>query len=990
MGGRITCAVIATLLLSTNSVSEVFAGKLDVEGLPTVTIDQALARELSRQVPVNVLPQAAADWQRGIDQPLRRAWQEYRSGRDVGAGFSSLADELIDGDRVLVEIVYDAAARQQAHDELRLFGATITHDITRGNWLEAWLPLSVLPEIARVNGVLSIRAARLLELDGGDTTTEGLAAGQAMPWHAAGLDGSGFTIAIMDRFGDTGGEIADLQQSGDWPPNSQVDMVKVGMTCGTSFGACGISHGNAVLEIAYDIAPGANFIAYDIATAADWINATDMAINAGAHILSASMSAPLDGIGDGTALPGSVAEAQLDAVDSNRVVITSGGNERQRHWGGVYSGLDIGDADYADAHQWVDDITLNFIGTGPGSIFCISNETSTGQQIRVSANLSWNDWDDVDNDYVLALYRIDGADEITRMALSERTQNGGPGQTPQEWITADTHTDVGWDACPEDDQAGYGWRIYRRSADGSHNFRFFSNMLEYQVHESSLTYPGDAIGVLSVAAISTNDGHASFSSEGPILAPGGGVPTGSEHPQPSLASFFNVATSSISGFGGTSAAAPHVAGMAALLWHRHSSFVFFPAEEIANRLKNISVTGSNDLGALGHDFQHGWGRLRFQLEDQAQFIIQPTDTVVGELMSPNPTIEILDDEGLRIISGPTRTFDLTFGNDPSGGSATLLPPLIWHVLDGLAPFGGLHVDTMGEGYTLAASSGDFSLETNAFDIVPATDLAIANGIGIAGGEVNLPFIVNGNAIGAVGFQFDAVIDPDVLELRDGGDACGFLDLVGALPDHNVSCNDVETNVLRVLVVSDFSGPIVPFPEGELFELRLSVLPDVADGETGLVAFTNVVVSDEVGNEIDSDTIILSHGLVEVGAEPEFEITPSAIDFGVVDPSFVPVTQSAEITNAGDPGSTLTVSLLQLMSEESFEIASDNCQGQTLSAGESCQVEVALTTTMLGNHSTSLSVLISDDGNRSVYTVPVTAEVVELEDELFSDRFENAQ
>lgn len=955
----------------------VFANDRAHDSWPVVTLDQDRVLALSRQQAINAVPRTMHDWQARLDQPLRQALEDHQSGRSALHGYRSMAAELVDGDRVLVEVVYDGQARQLARSGLQQLGASIVHDIEQGSWLEAWLPLTVLPELARWPGIHEIRTARLLELDGGGTTSEGLAAGQVGAWHAAGLNGSGFTIAIFDRFANTDGEIAALQQSGDWPPDARLSLVKVGMTCGPSFGSCGNDHGNAVLEIAHDIAPGANYIAYDVATIGDWISATQMAIDAGAHILSASLSAPRDGIGDGSALPGSVAEAQLNAVAANRIPITSAGNSRQRHWGGLYSGVDVGDSDFADAHQWAAGATINYMGTSPGAIFCIPNGAT------VSAEISWNDWEDVDNDYVLALYRIDGADVITRVAVSDRSQNGSAGQTPQEWITTQVHTDTGWNSCQQSNQAGYGWRIYRRSADGSHNFRLFAEVpLTHQVAARSLTHPGDTTGVMSIAAISTAGNHASLSSEGPILAPGGGLPAGDEHPQPSLASFSPVTTTSRPTMGGTSAATPHVAGMAALLWHRHSSFMFFSPQQIIQRLKDIAVTGSNDLGAPGHDFQHGWGRLRFQLESEASFLVQPSDTVVGQLMNPNPAVEIRDDEGLRVLSGPTRTFDLELGADPSGGQATLQPNLIWHVLDGLTPFGGLNLDRIGEGYTLIASSPDFNLETDAFDIVAGASLRLEDVNGLAGGNVNMPFHVDSNAIGASALQFDAFIDSNVLELRSGGNACGFVDITASLPDHDVQCNDLTPSQLRVAI-----GGLEALPVGRLLDLRLAVKAGANAGDIGSVSFSAVQIFDAEGSTLDSDAVLVTTGIVGVIPTASIELEPGQIDFGTVDPANVPVSQVLTVRNDGTAGSQLSVDSANLLSGAAFSITDNACAGSTLAAGQSCQIEITLTHVATGTVDDSLLLATSGASNNDP-VVSVQAELLSLPDALFEDRFED--
>ena len=82
------------------------------------------------------------------------------------------------------------------------------------------------------------------------------------------------------------------------------------------------------MEIAYDVAPGATFLAYDTETVGDWrnaildaahLNSTGASLGAvKANVISASLAAPLDGKGDGTALPGSIAEAAGFAKSERR------------------------------------------------------------------------------------------------------------------------------------------------------------------------------------------------------------------------------------------------------------------------------------------------------------------------------------------------------------------------------------------------------------------------------------------------------------------------------------------------------------------------------------------------------------------------------------------------------------------------------------------------------------------------------------------------
>ena len=115
---------------------------------------------------------------------------------------------------------------------------------------------------------------------------------------------------------------------------------------------------------------------------------------------------------------------------------------------------------------------------------------------------------------------------------------------------------------------------------------------------NSVGYPAAYDGVLAVAAVDSLEMRASFSSTGPqvdIAAPGVGirssVPTGS------------CSLCDPSGYlwlDGTSMAAPHVAGVGALLRSRGWS---------ATEAASLMTTTAVDLGAPGFDPEYGYGRV---------------------------------------------------------------------------------------------------------------------------------------------------------------------------------------------------------------------------------------------------------------------------------------------------------------------------------------------------------------------------------------------
>lgn len=533
-----------------------------------------------------------------LDQRLVRLI-EWRNGSADRSAPSELAGLVLEGTSVLVEIRANPDLPQLTSQFLTMEGATVRHHNAPGLY-EAWVEIASLENLTGHEAIYFIQPARLVKTLVGDSLSQGVARSFANEWHTAGVDGTGVTIAIIDAFNNTSGQVAALQASGDWPPGPQLTTVKVG---GGTFGDNGVPHGNAVLEIAYDMAPGATFIAYDTLTVGDWYNAIGLAVAAGADIISASLGAPLDGIGDGSALPGSIAEAAANARTAGVLYVNAAGNSREDHWGGLYNGNGVTPGGgYVDSHDWTPGNNLNV------SPYCIPN----GYPVQIE--LFWDDWTNVNHDYDLYLFRWNGSDYVVQ-ANSTLFQDGGVGQTPQEYIFISAAGGVGGFGCPVGTNV-FGVMVARWSAPTARNLQLFTSIgLDEFVPGRSLGFPADSPNVMTVAAVDhTTLAQESYSSEGPILAPGGGLPTGTEHPKPDIASYANVDTQSYGSgvFNGTSAATPHVAGWAALILQNNPTFNVAQLEA-----EMFAIAGSsqgpynNDLGPAGHDFQYGHGLSRF-------------------------------------------------------------------------------------------------------------------------------------------------------------------------------------------------------------------------------------------------------------------------------------------------------------------------------------------------------------------------------------------
>jgi len=110
--------------------------------------------------------------------------------------------------------------------------------------------------------------------------------------------------------------------------------------------------------------------------------------------------------------------------------------------------------------------------------------------------------------------------------------------------------------------------------------------------KNQAAYPGAYSNVLAVAATTNADTHASFSTQGSyvdVAAPGYQI-------------YNTFIPNSYDDVSGTSQAAPHVAGLAALVWSKYPSY---SAAQVWSRITSTAV----DLGTAGTDSYFGAGRI---------------------------------------------------------------------------------------------------------------------------------------------------------------------------------------------------------------------------------------------------------------------------------------------------------------------------------------------------------------------------------------------
>lgn len=392
----------------------------------------------------------------------------------------------------------------------------------------------------------------------------------ANDWHVAGVRGAGVNVAIVDtgfNAGGTGAAGAD---------RACFSGVAFGGT-----GNVGQSHGINVAEVICDIAPDANVRGYRATNAASMADAINAARGSNRVIviamdLGANVS-PGDGRSDTPQNPdaNAVYAAIKAARDAGVLVIAAAGNNSGRY------------------------VTINYSGGSAG----IPVEVFSGDRI----NVSWSDWDGNPTDLNVSVSGISGGGDSS------------VGGVPSESFDV-TGCANGCNATVNISGGGNFTVQIQIAGQGTLNGAVTGATVVNGA--GNLARPADSPDALAVAAVCSSQdfGYPVLpdSSRGPIFTQGGESPlpsnTARDTIKPDLAAPSHVLTSLIDAndvtscvpgfetrpfyaFGGTSAAAAHVAGMAALLISSPNTSMdaFNSGAGAANALKDYLQTHAADL-----------------------------------------------------------------------------------------------------------------------------------------------------------------------------------------------------------------------------------------------------------------------------------------------------------------------------------------------------------------------------------------------------------
>ena len=557
---------------------------------------------------------------------------------------------------VPVEVLFEGRG---AVDEgaLQRLGATRLR--RRDRRVQALMPVSALRRAALLDPVAQVRMPpKPIPLQGfPPTVSEGVQLTSAMSLQVGGITGMGVSVAVIDSdfLGYTAGELPLTVNAVSFRSDGLIDVGTTG-------------HGVACAETIMDMAPDVDLhllavqTVSDIETALEWADSNDI------DIVNISMGV-FEGPFDGTHSLDKV----VDRVRANgTMVVVSAGNHAQKHWAGDYLDAD-GDSlcEFGPADEGIGITVTDPTQPITAHLSWFQTAGPTGQKAEVT-----------NRDYDILL--LDSTSQV--IARSAVTQNGN--DPPTELLVAFPPA-----------AGAYEIQVLAVSSNiptgPTDALIIFMGLLDIdpvnQVVEESLLTPGTAAGALTVAATRGNaslgiagiidyavDTLEDFSSHGPTV-------DGRMKPDIAAPNFTVTSIATQSPFSGTSAAAPHVAGGAALLKSEDATRTADELETVLLRLatdQNVFSPIPKTDSTLADPDEAGVGRLTLRsgldTKPPSISITFPVNSTTITTARPTVVGVVTDSEtGVDVATISLSVDGTAVGYDsynPGSGVVTYTPP----------------------------------------------------------------------------------------------------------------------------------------------------------------------------------------------------------------------------------------------------------------------------------------------------------------------------
>ncbi|MBI4571063.1 MAG: S8 family serine peptidase, partial [Chloroflexi bacterium] len=559
-----------------------------------------------------VLLAGAAERAAAAGRPLTPANAEAALPPELRAELHGGSLRLSDAGEVQV-FIYAGAPAEELLARLRSLGARIERVADDQGIVQAQVPAARLRAIAALPQVRRVELPVYPTVSAGSFETEGDAILKSSSVRSTfGVNGSGVTVGVIS---DGIGGRSDAQSTGDL-------LLVDTRTCNATGGNVSASgaEGTAMLEIVHDVAPGASLMFGNFSTAAGLGTALDF--NAAVNCLAQNADVVVDdiawfGVGpyDGTSIVSQNTAAALNGPGRIRGYYTAAGNAADRHYQGAY--VDSGEDYSAGGSFWslhafdTSSQPLATVHAGLAPAPASFNRFILAPGGAASIILMWNErWGQARNDY--DLFVRDGQNVVT-CGTTQQTGSGNPTESCTIENTSAGNVLADIMIGNYRDQAGpVTFDLFLLCLHGCITLTN-DNLLDFNTTASSVAGQSDAGGSpVSVVTV----GAVRYSVPVTIARYSGRGPTEDGRTKPDLVATDGVCVSGAGGFkaanpscqgdgrrfSGTSAAAPHVAGIAALLLQCNVSL---SREELRDAL----LDNAHDLGPGGMDGVYGHGRV---------------------------------------------------------------------------------------------------------------------------------------------------------------------------------------------------------------------------------------------------------------------------------------------------------------------------------------------------------------------------------------------
>jgi Subtilase family len=502
---------------------------------------------------------------------------------------------------------------------LESLGLRIQTRLPQFRLIQGWLPTAAVDAVAALDFVKEVRQPDYRVPNAiGAAGTEGESIVRADAARAVfGVSGAGVKVGVISDGIDF---LGVSQQTADL---AFVEVLRAGAG----------NEGTAMLEIVHDLAPGAALAFWGPDTSVEMAQGIDVLRDVGARVIVDDLSF----LGEPKFQDGIVAQTIQAFAQNGRAYAGSAGNRAQQHYRAVYSrlsGQEFPSSAYPGVHNYT-----------PGDAD-IGNTIEVRNGCSISVTLQWsNPWGAANDDFDLVVAR---SSDFALLALSDNVQAGT--QNPIEftsWTNTTGETVAVFIAVAE-------YSLAR--APESLVLDYFAipscDALQYVSAQQSLSGNHAVNEMFSTAAVAaaTPNVAEDYSSRGPhdIFFPAFDRRFVPNITAPDCVQTYTGQQGHFSNpFCGTSAAAPHVAGVLALLLQTS------PALD-SQQIRGLVMGTAFDLGDAGFDFTYGFGGV---------------DAVNAIAFSPLPPFAVVEANGTSFRAGQAISLALTAANPP--GNPTL-------------------------------------------------------------------------------------------------------------------------------------------------------------------------------------------------------------------------------------------------------------------------------------------------------------------------------